>query len=220
MTTETQVLIAFILYLVFFGWIGARRGVWPEVVLLAVTVGSWVLLQERGTFVVRITNFAGKFLVLLQSGALGGEDTGAALEVVQQAPNVITEDNVDGFLFLVWATIVLITFIVGSDKRWSKHNKHKIAAIALGVVNGIVFAALLLPVLASLLEGTPAVADQEAPLGSLFALVSALWQTTVTALQNFWAWVQPVSPSVWLLIITLLLVLIAWPMRGAASKKK
>lgn len=220
MTTETQVLIAFILYLVFFGWIGARRGVWPEVVLLAVTVGSWVLLQERGTFVVRITNFAGKFLVLLQSGALGGEDTGAALEVVQQAPNVITDDNVDGFLFLVWATIVLITFIVGSDRRWSKHNKHKIAAIALGVVNGIVFAALLLPVLASLLEGTPTVADQEAPLGSLFALVSALWQMTVTALQNFWAWVQPVSPTVWLLIITLLLLLIAWPMRGAASKKK
>jgi len=220
MTTETQVLIAFILYLVFFGWIGARRGVWPELVLLVVTVGFWVLLQERGTFVVRITNFAGKFLVLLQSGALGGEDTGAALEVVQQAPNIITDDNVDGFLFLVWATIVLITFIVGSDRRWSKHNKHKIAAIALGVVNGIVFAALLLPVLASLLEGTPAVADQEAPLGALFALVSALWQMTVTTLQNFWAWVQPVSPSVWLLIITLLLVLIAWPMRGAASKKK
>jgi len=220
MTTETQVLIAFILYLVLFGWIGARRGVWPEVVLLAVTVGSWVLLQERGTFVVRIANFAGKFLVLLQSGALGGEDTGAALEVVQQAPNVITDDNIDGFLFLVWATIVLITFIVGSDRRWSKHNKHKIAAIALGVVNGIVFAALLLPVLASLLEDIPAVADQGAPLGSLFALVSALWQMTVTALQNLWAWVQPVSPGVWLLIITLLLVLIAWPMRGAASKKK
>lgn len=220
MTTETQVLIAFILYLAFFGWIGARRGVWPEVVLLVVTVGFWVLLQERGTFVVRITNFAGKFLVLLQSGALGGEDTGAALEVVQQAPNIITDDNVDGFLFLVWATIVLITFIVGSDKRWSKHNKHKIAAIVLGVANGIVFAALLLPVLARLLEGTPTVADQEAPLGALFALVAALWQMTVTTLQNFWAWVQPVSPSVWLLIITLLLVLIAWPMRGAASKKK
>jgi len=220
MTTETQVLIAFILYLVFFGWIGARRGVWPEVVLLAVTVGSWVLLQERGTFGGRINNLAGQVLVLPEIRPLGGEDTGAALEVVQQAPNVITDENVDGFLFLVWATIVLITFIVGSDRRWSKHNKHKIAAIALGVVNGIVFAALLLPVLASLLEGTPAVADQEAPLGSLFVLVSALWQTTVTALQNFWAWVQPVSPSVWLLIITLLLVLIAWPMRGAASKKK
>ncbi len=220
MTTETQVLIAFILYLAFFGWIGARRGVWPEAALLIITVGFWVLLQERGTFVVRITNFAGKFLVLLQSGALGNEDTGAALEVVQQAPNLITDANVDGFLFLVWATIVLITFIVGSDRRWSKHNKHKIAAITLGVINGIVFAALLLPVLARLLEGTPTVADQDAPLGALFSLITALWQMTVTALQNFWAWVQPVSPGVWLLIITLLLVLIAWPMRGAAGKKK
>ena len=140
--------------------------------------------------------------------------------MVQQAPNLITDANVDGFLFLVWATIVLITFIVGSDRRWSKHNKHKIAAITLGVINGIVFAALLLPVLARLLEGTPTVADQDAPLGALFSLITALWQMTVTALQNFWAWVQPVSPGVWLLIITLLLVLIAWPMRGAAGKKK
>jgi len=38
--------------------------------------------------------------------------------------------------------------------------------------------------------------------------------------QSLWTWVQPVPPSVWLLIITLLLVLIAWPMRGASSKKK
>ncbi len=69
MTTETQVLIAFILYLVFFGWIGARRGVWPEVALLVVTVGGWVLLQERGTVIVRLTNFGGKFLVLVGSPA-------------------------------------------------------------------------------------------------------------------------------------------------------
>lgn len=219
MTTETQVLIAFMLYLVFFGWIGARRGVWPEVVLLFVTVGSWVLLQERGTFIVRLTNFAGKFLVLVQSGGLSGS-TEDALQAVQQAPNVITDENVDGFLFLVWAAIVLVTFIVGSDKRWSKHNQHKVLAILFGVINGIVFAALLLPVLGQLLETAPGIAVEEAPLGALFALVSALWAAAYTTFQRFWAWVQPLPPSVWLLIITFLLLLIAWPMRGAASKKK
>jgi hypothetical protein len=219
MTLETQVLIAFLLYLVFFGWIGARRGVWPEVVLLIVTVGGWVLLQERGTVIVRLTNFGGKFWVLVQSGGLAGsaED---ALQAVQQAPNVITDENQDGFLFLVWAVLVLITFIVGSDRRWSKHNKHKILAITLGVANGIVFAALLLPVLARLLETAPGVASQDAPLGALFALVGALWNTVLATFQNFWGWVQPVPPGAWLLLITLLLVLVAWPMRGAASKKK
>ncbi len=219
MTLETQVLIAFLLYLVFFGWIGARRGVWPEVALLVVTVGGWVLLQERGTVIVRLTNFGGKFWVLVQSGGLAGsaED---ALQAVQQAPNIITDENQDGFLFLVWAVLVLITFIVGSDRRWSKHNKYKVLAITLGVANGIVFAALLLPVLGRLVETAPAIASQDAPLGALFALVGALWNTLFTTVQNFWGWVQPVSPGVWLLIITVLLVLVAWPMRGAASKKK
>ena len=219
MTLETQVLIAFLLYLVFFGWIGARRGVWPEVALLIVTVGGWVLLQERGTVIVRLTNFGGKFWVLVGSGGLSGsaED---ALQAVQQAPNVITDENQDGFLFLVWAVLVLITFIVGSDRRWSKHNQHKVLAITLGVANGIVFAALLLAVLARLFEAAPSVAAQDAPLGALFALVGALWNTLLTTLQTFWGWVQPVPAGVWLLLITLLLVLVAWPMRGAASKKK
>lgn len=219
MTTETQVLIAFLLYLVFFGWIGARRGVWPEAVLLLVTVGGWVLLQESGTIVVRLTNFAGKFLVLVQSGGLGGsaED---ALRAVSEAPNVITEENQSGFLFLVWAVIVLLTFIIGSDRRWSKYNKHKALAITLGVLNGIVFAALLLPVLGQLLETAPGIAAEGAPLGAIIALISALWTASVNVLQNLWGWVQPVSPGVWLLIITVLLLLVAWPMRGAASKKK
>ncbi len=219
MTTETQVLIAFILYLTFFGWIGARRGVWPELVLLFVTVAAWVALQEQGDILVRLTNFGGKFLVLVQSGGLSGS-TEDAIRAVSDAPNIITDENANGFLFLVWAAIVLVTFIVVSDRRWSKYNKHKVSAILLGVVNGIVFAALLLPILNSVLASTPDVATEQAPLGNVFALVGALWNAAAQVIQNFWAWVQPVSPTVWLVIITILLLLIAWPMRGAASKKK
>jgi hypothetical protein len=219
MTTDTQVLIAFILYLAFFGWIGARRGVWPELVLLVVTVGTWVLLQERGSILVRLTNFAGKFLVLVQSGGLSGsaED---ALSAVSTAPNIITDENTNGFLFLVWAAIVLITFIVSSDKRWSKYNKHKVLAVLLGAANGIVFAALLLPVLNQVLETSPETATTQAPLENVIGLVNALWNAAFQVIQNFWAWVQPISPTAWLVIITILLLLIAWPMRGAASKKK
>lgn len=219
MTTETQILIAFLLYLVFFGWIGARRGVWSELALFLITIVSWVLLQERGTIVVRLTNFAGKFMVLVQSGGLGGsaED---ALQAVSEAPNVITEENQAGFLFLVWALIVLITFIVTSDKRFTKGNKHKGWAVLIGMFNGIVFAALLLPVLANLLETAPGLQTPEAPLGALFALVTGLWNLTAETLQRFWDWVQPVPSGVWLLVITVLLLLIAWPMRRSASGKK
>ena len=49
MTLESQVLIAFLLYLAFWGWIGYRRGAMREIWLFVITIGSWVLLQERGT---------------------------------------------------------------------------------------------------------------------------------------------------------------------------
>ena len=217
MTTETQILIAFALYLIFFGWLGYRRGVWPELTLFLVTVVSWVLLQERGSIVVRMTNFFGKFLVLIRSGGLTGS-TEDALQAVSEAPNVITDENQYGFLFLVWAVIVLFTFILTTNTKIVRRGKHKFAAVLLGLANGLVFAALLLPVLGQVLTTIPAQQVEAAPLNALTVLVTELWQVFVRTIQNVWQWVQPVPPFVWLIIITLLLVLIAWPVRRSAKR--
>jgi hypothetical protein len=220
MATDTQVLIAFILFLGLFGWVGMRRGGVSELIFLGVILVSWVLLQERGTFVVRITNLGGKFLSLLQSGKLGGEDPAEAIQVVQQAPDVITDATRDGFLFLVWALIVIITFIVTSDQRLTKKSKSKPAGFFLGVVNGIVLIALLLPRLANWLTTTTGAQATEGSVDVIVAFVTGLWNLFYQTLQSILQRIGPISPSGWLLIITVLLILIAWPMRGAASKKK
>ncbi len=217
MTTESQILIAFALYLIFFGWLGRRRGVWPELTLLLVTVVSWVLLQERGSIVVRMTNFFGKFLVLIRSGGLTGS-TEDALQAVSDAPNVITDENQYGFLFLVWAVIVLVTFILTSNTKIVRRGKHGFVAVLLGLANGLVFAALLLPVLGKVLTTVPAEQAEAAPLNALFVLVSELWRVFATTVQSIWQWVQPLPAPVWLVIITLLLVLIAWPVRRGAKR--
>lgn len=220
MTPDTQVLIAFILLLGLFGWVGTRRGSISELIFLGVTLVSWVLLQERGAFVVRITNLAGKFLALLQSGKLGSEDPAEAILVVQAAPDVVTDATRDGFLFLVWALIVIITFIVTSDPRITKKGKSKPLGFLLGVVNGIVLIALLLPRLSAWLATTTGEKAAAGSLNVIAAFVSGLWSLFYQTLQNILQRIGPISPSGWLLIITVLLVLIAWPMRGAASKKK
>ncbi|HAJ34153.1 MAG TPA: hypothetical protein DCL15_00460 [Chloroflexi bacterium] len=220
MTPDTQALIAFILFLGLFGWVGTRRGSISELIFGGVTLVSWVLLQERGAFVVRITNLAGKFLALLQSGKLGSEDPAEAILVVQAAPEVVTDATRDGFLFLVWALLVIIAFIVTSDPNITKKGKSKPLGFLLGVVNGIVLIALLLPRLSSWLATTT---GEEATAGSLnviVAFVGGLWSLFYQTLQNILQRIGPISPSGWLLIITVLLVLVAWPMRGAASKKK
>lgn len=219
MTTDTQILIAFILYLVFFGWIGHRRGFVSEFSFFLVTIVSWVLLQERGTIVVRPTNFAGKFLVLVRSGGLTGEGEDA-FQALAEAPNVITDENQAGYLFLVWAVIVLITFLVTSDPRIMKRGKSKAWGIIFGVINGIVLAAILLPYLSRALQTAPEIQAQNAALGGLFALVSRLWELSSAALQTVWSWVVMLPPTGWLVVITILLLLIAWPMRSGAVGKK
>lgn len=219
MTTDTQILIAFILYLVFFGWIGYRRGSVSEVWFFAITIASWVLLQERGTIVVRLTNFAGKFVVLVRSGGLTGEGEDA-IRALAEAPNVITDENQDGFLFLVWALVVLSTFLATSDPRIMKRSKSKTWGVIFGVLNGIVLAAILLPYLSRALQTAPEIQAQNAALGGLFALVSRLWELSSAALQTVWSWIVTMPPTGWLVVITILLLLIAWPMRSSVVGKK
>lgn len=219
MVTDTQILIAFILYLVFFGWIGYRRGFVSELSFFLVTIVSWVLLQERGSIVVRLTNFAGKFVVLVQSGGLTNEGD-EVFQALAAAPNVITDENQAGFLFLVWATIVLIAFWVTSHPRIMKQGKSKAWGIIFGVLNGIVFAALLLPYLSRALQTAPDIQAQNTPLDGLVALVNRLWELSSAVFQNIWAWVSMMPPTGWLVVITILLLLLAWPMRSGAVGKK
>ena len=92
--------------------------------------------------------------------------------------------------------------------------------IFLGVVNGIVLIALLLPRLANWLTTTTGAQATEGSVDVIVAFVTGLWNLFYQTLQSILQRIGPISPSGWLLIITVLLILIAWPMRGAASKKK
>lgn len=217
MTLESQVIIAFLLYLVLFGWIGWRRGTWREFAVLVITVGAWIVFQERGSIFVRIANFGGKFVALVRSGGLGG-NTEEALQAVADAPNVITDENTSGFLFLLWALTVLLAYIATSDKRVLKNSKHNGVAILLGIANGLVFASLLLPVLGNLVEETDG-AITDAPLQNLAILVAQLFTFLAASLRNFWQWVQPLNSLTWLVLITLVLVLTALTLRRGAKAK-
>ncbi|MCS6827182.1 MAG: hypothetical protein NZ553_11255 [Caldilinea sp.] len=217
MTDEIQVLIALILWLSFFGWIGVQRGYVAELWLLAINVLSWVLLQERGDIVVRLTNFAGKFLALVRAGGLTAE-TEEAVRIVAEAPNVITEDNRQDFLFLVWALIVLITFILTSNPRLVKPKPNKSLGFLIGAANGLVFAALLLPVLNNFLQSINF--QQDGGLSRLFTVIGSFWTLFAETLGGFWAWMLTWPAGAWLLLITALLLLIAWPLRGSAAGKK
>ena len=215
MTLESQVLIAFLLYLSFWGWTGYRRGAVRELWLLLITVATWVLLQERGTILVRLANFGGKFLALVSAGGLSG-DSADALQALADAPDVVTSENQAGFLFLIWAAIVVITYIVLSDKRLDKRSPKGSFGFLLGAVNGVVFAALLLPILANLVELSDG-SLVDAPLQSLVALVLEMFNALLAVVRGFWALITPVSGPFWFLILTLILIFAALTLRGKSK---
>jgi len=218
MTNETQVLVALILWLFLFGWIGMRRGYTAELWLLLITVISWILLQEQGDIFVRLANSAGRFIALVQAGGLTAEPE-EAMRIVADAPRVITEDNRQGFLFLIWALIVLITFVLTCDTRLVKPKpKNKFLSFLIGAVNGLVFAALLLPVLNNLLETVTL--PQDSAIEGLLIVIGRFWTLLADSLAGAWSWVLTWPAGAWLLLITALLLLIAWPLRGSAAGKK
>src|SRR5215216_3278681 len=101
-----EIAITFIVYLLFFAWIGYRRGFRAELTVFMVAFFSWIGLKLFGDVVVRLANLGGKFLAFAASGGLGsGGD--AAYDALKTAPDIITAENQDSFLFIIWVILVV-----------------------------------------------------------------------------------------------------------------
>ena len=84
---------------------------------------------------------------------------------------------------------------------------------------GFVFASLLLPVLANLVEVSSGQIS-EAPLQNLIGLVTRTFEFLLASVTKFWEWVSPLNPLTWLVLITLVLVLAALTLRNGSTKAK
>jgi hypothetical protein len=220
MTARLEVLVTFIVYLLFFAWIGWRRGFRPELIVFCTALIAWIVLQEFGDIFVRLANLAGLAVRLVTSGGLSG-DPEVALAAIRSAPPVITEQSRPGFLFILWVIVVVLAYIVSS---WPHFKGKRDAglngwAILLGMANGLLFASIFLPRLVALLtpEGTPVVglAAETSLFGFLIRGVRLLFEN----LSALWALIRPQSSIVLLLMLTLFLVLVASTLRTGAKAK-
>lgn len=114
MTTRIDVAITFVIYLLFFAWVGYRRGFRAELIVFLVALTGWVFSQEFGDVLVRLANLGGKFISFAAAGGLGA-DADAGFEALRSAPDIITEANREGFLFVVWVLVLVITYIASSN---------------------------------------------------------------------------------------------------------
>lgn len=224
MTGQLEVLITFILYIIFFAWVGYRRGSLSELIVFLTACVGWLLLQEQGDIFVRIVNLGSKFVAFIQAGGLG-ENPEAAFGALGDAPPWVTGESRGGFLFLLWAFLLFVAYIVSSARFLGKKSRSDGWAILLGALNGLLYAAILLPRLATLLtpvdtvvDGATAGAGGNASLATLLDLlgggvgllrenVGGVWRLFDTAQQSL----------ILLVLLTLFLLLVANSLRSRSK---
>jgi hypothetical protein len=115
MSINFEVAITFIVYLLFFAWLGYLRGYRAEMAVFLTGLLGWIALELFGDVVVRVANLGGKFFVFAASGGLGasGDD---AFRALADAPDVITAANRESFLFVIWVILVVIAYVVSSNR--------------------------------------------------------------------------------------------------------
>ena len=137
MLSQPESFIALLIYFVFFGLIGARRGWKKEALVFVVGFASYLgLLQVQGRLAFLI-NTGGNY-------ALAGfpSDQEGLLSVFE-APPIISGDNRATFIFLLWALLLVGLYFLG-DRIFAKDaGKSKSLGFLTGIANGVLYLSLI-----------------------------------------------------------------------------
>lgn len=212
MTGQVAVLVSFIVYLAFFGWLGWRRGTRRELIVLITATVSWLLLQELGDTVVSVANLGSSALAFAREGGLTG-DAADAFAAISDAPAAVTNDSRATFLFIVWLAIFVFAYVFTHTAIRDELSFHNGWAILLGMLNGLFFAIAFLPGLAGLFmsDGTLPASGEEF---RLLPLIGGSLQLIWDGLVGIWELIAPLGNLALLIILTLLLVIAASTIRG------
>lgn len=219
MTEQIEVLITLVLYTLFFAWIGFQRGSKREAVVAITALVSWIVLQEAGDVFVRIANLGGKFLAFVRAGGLG-ENPDAALSELPNAPQWVTAEQRDEFLFILWVIVLVLAYVVSNLKPFAKGSKSDGWSVLLGIFNGLLFAAILLPRLATLVRPVDTVTGEAEPgIANLFDVLSGGLALIRNTVGDLWGLFEPSQRSLVLLVLlTIFLLLVASTLRGGSKK--
>ena len=221
MANQIQVLLTFILYLFFFGWIGYRRGMMRELIVRGVVAGSWVVLQQFGNVIVIITNLLGRFLGILPTGALTKGDA-ALVEALSNAKNWVAPENAETFLFLIWVILLMGVYVLTGIFVKDGKSKRNGSAAFFGAVNGLFYAVVLLPKLAQIFlpGGVTTATATTGDVGDILRTLGGSLGVVGRSLGDLWTVFEAQRPFVLLFLLTILLLTAAGTLSGSGTKAK
>jgi hypothetical protein len=232
-------LLTLLLYLAFFAWTGLRRGALREGIVLATGISVFALLSNPriSGLVVTITNLVPKFIYFARNGGLSSDPAtqDAAVASLKDAPAWVDKASPAAFLFIIGALLLLLVYWLTNYLKGGRGATGW--AILLGVLNGVIFAAIFVPRLYSIFFGgatsavtnviTDITATPAPPAASTSGaglervgdvLNGGLGQLSQT-LGGLWTVMAPQRALVMLLLLTLFLWWVISTI-GEGSKKK
>ena len=146
MVDQLQVAIAFLLYMFVFGWIGWRRGMNRELIVLVTSLITLIIVRLQGDTLVRIANLAWQLFNMILAGGLsesGATDTATTTALITTCSDTVTTCTAPGYLFLFWVTVVIFAYLIGTI--YVKNSPSNGWAVLIGIANGFVYASVVLP---------------------------------------------------------------------------
>jgi hypothetical protein len=218
MTSQAAIIISFIIYLFFFGWLGWRRGARREITVFLIALIAWLLLQQEGDMIVNIANLGGAAVTFAQAGGFTGSQQDA-FTAIGSAPALVSDDTRTSFLFVVWVALFVGSYALTNVMIEDKKSVRNGWAILFGVLNGLFFAVAFGPSLVALFApgGEFTVVDEEGL--NLSGLLSGGLQLIWDGISSLWSVILSAGSLGLVLLLTLILVLAATTIRGGAKAK-
>ena len=111
MSGQAAIIVSFIIYLAFFGWLGFRRGIRRETIVFAVGALALLLLGEQSDVVVNIANLFGAAFSFATAGGFSGS-ADEAFAALANAPELVSADSRAPFFFVGWSLLFVATYAV------------------------------------------------------------------------------------------------------------
>jgi hypothetical protein len=218
MTTQAAIIISFIIYLVFFGWLGWRRGARREITVFLIALVAWIVLQQEADTVVNIANLGGAAVTFAATGGFTGSQADA-LAAIGSAPALVADDSRTSFLFVLWVAIFVGSYALSNVMIEDKQSPRNGWAILFGLLNGLFFTVAFGPSLIALFapDGDFRVVDENGL--NLSGLLGSGLELIWDGITSLWGIVASLGSLGLLILLTLILVLAASTIRGGAKAK-
>lgn len=220
MSENTPGTVAFAFYVLLFAWIGFRRGLFRELLVLVVSVGGFFLLQQNQGLaldIVRqvlgivfgIISAGAKFLASLRAG-----DTGGIGEPVYTlgASDWLSDVQPPTVSFLVWSGLLLFTYLLTNKAIPDSQSSSGLLAAMIGIGNGLFYIPTFAPRLINFIPEV-GVTSVSSPGTGMEGLLQSVTDMMHSGFGDLWEALGPQQPILAAIALTVLLVAVISTLR-------